>query len=363
MKTGLANDLRIIGAITAKDMWEALKNRTTLSAILISILMVFMYRSLPALTMDSPALNVLVYDAGSTTYWEALEESAELSVYGPYSTQSLMERQLTKGVTPELGLVIPEDFDQQLSEAGQIELKGYVMNWVSDADVSELVQDVEGILERVVGHPIHVVTEGNEVYPQGDEFGYPLLYSIGLVIGILMLGMIMTPNLMMEERQARTIDALLISPVRNTHLLIGKALTGIFFCLILVLIGVFFSGGLILHGWLFTGAAVAGSLFSVALGLLFGLLFKTRQQMTVWVFFLCFPLMLPLFLSWMEGLIPENVIAFMRWIPTVAMGRIFKASFNEHANLANFGIAAIVVLVSALVTLACVGWVLQRSDR
>jgi ABC-2 type transport system permease protein len=363
MKQNLGQHLRILGAITAKDMVEALKTRTTLSVILISMLMVFLYRSLPALTADSPAMNLLVYDAGSTTYWDALEDSMEFKVYGPFPTQSLMVQELVTGVSPELGIVIPEDFDRQLNEGNEIELMGYVMSWVRDADRSVLVDEAEGLLERVSGHPVRVVIEGNEIYPRGDAFGYPMLYSIGLVVGVLMLGMIMTPNLMMEERQSKTIDALLISPIRNTHLVIGKALTGIFYCMILVLIGAIFSGGLILHLWLFIVAGIVGSLFSVAVGLLFGTLFETRQQMTLWVFLLSFPLMLPLFLTWMEGLIPDNVIAFLKWIPSVEMGSLFRASFSENAGLANYGVAIVVVVGSALALIACVGWVLRRADR
>jgi ABC-type transport system involved in multi-copper enzyme maturation permease subunit len=363
MKQNLGQHLRILGAITAKDMVEAVRNRTTLSAILISMLMVFLYRSLPVLTSDSAVSNLLVYDAGSTSYWDVLEDSTEINVHGPYPTERLMIHDMTTGVTPELGIVIPEDFDQQVSGGIEVELMGYVMNWVRDEDVSELVNDAEGLFARVIGHPIRIITAGNEVYPQGDKFGYPMLYSIGVVIGVLMLGMIMTPNLMLEERKAKTMDALLVSPVRSAHLVIGKALTGIFYCMILVLIAAIFSGGLILHWWLFIVAGVVGSLFSVAVGLLFGTLFKTRQQMSVWVFFFSFPLMLPLFLTWMEGLIPETVIAVLKWIPTVAMGRIFRVSFTESADLSNYGLAFVVVFVSAVVVLAIVGWVLRRSDR
>lgn len=363
MKMRLVDNLRIIGAITLKDMVEALKNKTTLSVIVISALMVILYRALPAFTSDSPASILMIYDAGNTTYWEALEASTELKVYGPFSTQTLMERELARGVSPELGLVIPEDFDQQLNAGGEIELMGYVMNWVRDEDVSGLVDDAEVLFARVVGHPIRVDTEGNEVYPQGDEFGYPMLYSIGLVIGILMVGTTMTPNLMMEERQAKTIDALLISPVTKTHLVIAKALTGIFYCIILAVIGAIFSGGLVLHWWLFIVASIVASLFSVAVGLLFGTIFKTRQQLTAWAFFLSFPLMLPLFLTWMKGLVPDALIGILNWVPSVEMGKIFRVSFSEKVYLANYGLAMLVVLGSALALFACVGWVLRRADR
>jgi ABC-type polysaccharide/polyol phosphate export permease len=133
--------------------------------------------------------------------------------------------------------------------------------------------------------------------------------------------------------------------------------------MILAAIGAIFSSGLVLHWWLFILASILGSLFSVAVGLFFGTLFRTRQQLTIWVFIFSFPLMLPLFLTWMKGLVPDTVIAILKWIPSVAMGRIFRSSFAENAYLANYGLETVIVVGSALVLYAIVGWVLRRSDR
>jgi ABC-2 type transport system permease protein len=363
MMSNMSQDLRIIAAIAAKDMWEALKNRTTLSVLVMSLLMVLLYRFLPDLTSDDPTLHLLVYDAGNTAHWDALEASYDPQVFGPYPTQRLMASDLAKGVTPELGMVIPEDFDEMVLGSGDVAVMGYVMSWVGESTAAEMVTAAEALLTDVAERPVRVLTAGNEIYPQAEGFGYPMLYSIGLVIGVLMVGVTMTPNLMMEEREAKTIDALLISPAGNRHLVIGKALTGIFYCLIMAAIGALLSGGLILHWWLFTLAAIVGSLFSVAFGLLLGTFFKSRQQLTAWAFFLSFPLMLPLFLTWMKGLIPDTVIAILEWVPSVAMGKIFRASFAETSILAAYGLEMTLVLGCALLLFAIVAWLLRRSDR
>jgi hypothetical protein len=124
MKSSLSENLRIIWAITAKDMLEALKNRTTLSVVVIALLMVITYRYFPSLTMGSSSSNLLVYDAGPSSYWAALDasEDPEAEVHGPYPTQRMMEHDLRKGFVPELGLVIPEDFDQQVAAGAEVEL-------------------------------------------------------------------------------------------------------------------------------------------------------------------------------------------------------------------------------------------------
>ncbi len=363
MKSSLGENLRIISAITAKDILEALKNRTTLSALVISPLMVGLYRYLPALTMGSSTLNILVYDPGRTSYWNALEESADPEVYGPYPTQSLMEYDLAKGFTPELGLVIPEDFDQKVADGDNVELDGYVMHWVSDAQAVEMISAAEDLISDVVGQPVRIVTEGNTVYSRAEGIGFALWYALGIVIGMLMIGISLVPNLMIEERQAKTIDALLISPASSSHVVIGKALTGIFYCLTIAVVAVFFSGSLVVHWWLFVLAAVVGSLLSVAIGLLMGTGFKDRQQLVAWGFFLSFPLLLPLFLSWMKGLIPDPVLSVLQSVPTVALAKIFRVSFAEQALLGSFGLELALVLGTAVLLLAGVGWLMRRSDR
>jgi ABC-type polysaccharide/polyol phosphate export permease len=363
MKSSLRENLRIVWTITAKDVIEALKNRATLSALVISLLMVAFYRYLPALTMGSSTQNVLIYDAGSTSYWDALEESTDPVVYGPYPTQSLMEYDLSKGFTPELGVVIPEEFDQQLAEGSEIELDGYVMHWVGDAQAAEMIDAAEGLIAGVIGQSVRILTEGNTVYSRADGIGFALWYALGIVIGMLMIGISLVPNLMIEERHAKTIDALLISPARSGHVVIGKALTGMFYCMIIVVVAAIFSGSLVVHWWVFVLAAVVGSLLSVSIGLLMGTGFKDRQQLIAWGFFLSFPLLLPVFLSWMTGLIPDAVIAVLQWVPTVAMAKVFRVSFTEHALLGSYGLELALVLGSALALFALVGWMVRRSDR
>lgn len=77
----LREDLRIVWAITAKDITDALKNRTTLSVLLTTLFIIVVYRFLPALEGGGDLTNVLVYDAGSSTLAASLEESLHLQVY------------------------------------------------------------------------------------------------------------------------------------------------------------------------------------------------------------------------------------------------------------------------------------------
>ena len=113
-----------------------------------------------------------------------------------------MKKFLSRGETPELGLVIPTGFDQSL-EAGQpLPLQGYVLNWVTAEQARELESQVEGEIARLVGQPVNIQMDGNVVYMTSTSDGYlgfQWAWALGLVV--IMIGLTSIPHLMMEEKK------------------------------------------------------------------------------------------------------------------------------------------------------------------
>jgi len=70
---GLRKHARIVGAISAKDLLEALKNKNTIAVILTAVVMVFVYRGLPILESRGELPRVLVYDEGESVLVPLLE--------------------------------------------------------------------------------------------------------------------------------------------------------------------------------------------------------------------------------------------------------------------------------------------------
>jgi hypothetical protein len=363
MASRTGENLRIIWAITRKDIVDGLKNKTTVSVGVISLLMVIFFRYVPSVMGEGSSSNLLVYDAGSFSLWTELEQSETPPVYGPYPTQRAMEYDLTRSFVPELGIVLPADLNEQLQTGSDVILEAYVMHWLGASKTAEIVQIAEDLLSSITGHSVSITIDGNTVYSNTDQPGFGLICSLGLVIGILMVGMSFTPNLMFEEKQAKTLEALRITPAQSGHVVIAKGLTGVFYCVLVAVVGAVFYSSLMNHWGLFIVAVLIGSFFSVGIGLLMGVGFEDRQQLMTWGFFLNIPLMLPLFLSWMRGLIPDPVLEFLQWIPTVALGKIFRVSFSENALLSSFGVELALVVGCALVIMIAVGWLLRRSDR
>jgi len=152
--------LRVIWAIAAKDIADAVKNRTTLSVLLSMLFLVGVYRALPALENMGQTPNVLVYDAGNSALVTLMENSQAFELWTGYRSEAHMKEKLASGQAPELGLVIPVDLDS----GGEVTLQGYVLYWVDEDDAAALKRLVEEEISRLLDRPVSIHLEGNVVY-------------------------------------------------------------------------------------------------------------------------------------------------------------------------------------------------------
>ena len=325
-KIGWRENTRIILAITSKDIREALKNKNTITIILTSLLMVIFYRMMPTLLIGSEPPNLFVYDAGNSALVAYLENNSTFDVH-TYSSEESMARHLANSQMPDLGLVIPTNFDRSLEAGGEVALRGYVMYWVNKDEATALRHTLEGELSQMLGKPVSLQMEGNLVYhlPESDGIGVQAGFSLLFVV--LMFGLSLIAHLMLEEKQTHTIDALLVSPASAGQVVTPKALTGLFYCLLGASIALFINRDLVIHWWLAIFTVLIGSLFTSSLGLWMGNQIEDRGQLTLWSWVFLVPLLIPVFLSLLAGLVPANLIQVFQFIPTVVMFNLFRTSF------------------------------------
>jgi ABC-2 type transport system permease protein len=361
----LRESLRIIWAIAAKDIGDAMKNKHTIGIILTTLALVLIYRLIPQFTevsgLSSP--TVLIYDEGDSTLVEALEESPALEAY-EFGSQTIMERELAFGGDKnELAMVIPAHFDETLDAGGQPVLDGYVLHWLSETQIKEIQGLVEGEVERWAGKRIRIDLEGNVVYSLPDSFGFPVWGSLSIMYVVLMIGVTLTPHLMLEEKQNKSIDALLVSPASSSHIVIGKALTGLFYCFTGAAIALALNAILVTHWWLVILTVILGSLFSTSLGLLLGTIFEARQQLTVWTMPVFAVLLIPVFIAILPRLLPQKVLDILAFIPTIAMEKLIRTSFSGTVAFSQIGLSLAIIAGYALLLFVLIRWALQRSNR
>jgi ABC-2 type transport system permease protein len=362
MNVKVRSGMRVVLAIAVKDITDAIKNKSILSQIFTLAFIIVLYRFLPSLSNGDANPKLALYDAGSSRLVQDLKESTDFNLIETTSRTAL-EDYVENRDTVVLGLVLPDNFNQWSGAGEGIDLEGYVVHWASDSEVAEVESFFEEELSEWAGVPVRIHTDGNIVYTKPDSRGLGFLTSLSAVLVMVIAGAFIVPLLMLEEKQNRTLDALLVSPADPVLVVIGKALSGGFYCLLAVAAVFVLYHALIVHWGLALLAALLGMHFVVGVGLLLGSVFEMKQQLTLWGFIVINILGVPLFLSLMDELLPTGIAAILHAVPTVALMKVIRVSFSKEATLAIIGPEMALVLGSTVLILAAVAWIVRRSDR
>jgi hypothetical protein len=333
-----------------------------LSTILSVLFMMVVYRMLPSLENANIPPRLALYDAGQSRLVTELENNLEFDVIS-LDSHADMERYVGDKDIVMLGLTLPDQFDQRLASDEPIDLEGYVVHWASKEAAAEVQTFFEERLMEIAGRPVHINIAGNTVFTQKNSRGYAMLAALSVVFAITMVSTSLVPHIMLEERHTKTIDALLVSPASPSQVVLGKAVTGLFYCLTAAAVTFVLNLTLVNQWGLAVLAAVLGSLFAVALGLLLGSTIANRGQLTLWAWVLLAPLLGAPLLTVLVDVLPASLITALGWVPTVALSRLLRLSFSDSAPLAQVGPEVALMVGWIVPTLIAVVWLVRRSDR
>jgi ABC-2 type transport system permease protein len=322
--------------------------------------MIVLYRYMPALTAEEGPPALLVYDAGNPVMMALLEDSPAVDLF-TYESETQMLYYLSNGEQPELGLVIHAGFDQQIQAGTTLTLQGYMLHFFTKEQVSDLTRYMQDEFEYLIGEPVTIKIEPIELQP--DTHGITILASMGFGFVILMVGMIAIPHMMLEEKQHKTMEAMLISPANSLHIVISKALTGLILTVVIFVGSLFLFRYVIVHWGLAMMAGFLGALFAVSFGLLLGILVDTRQQLVLWAWVGLIPIFFPMILSIMDDLLPEWLILIFKWVPSSGLMRALRSSMVGEPPGAFYVPQLALLLVSATLVFAIDIWLIRRMDR
>jgi ABC-type Na+ efflux pump permease subunit len=259
-------------------------------------------------------------------------------------------------------LQIPADFAQVTASGGQLELQGYVC-WNKRHQVSEIQPKLEEILSQSISKPVTIHIEGNIVYPPTDGVLALSLATINSVLMILMMGIFLVPSLLFEEKETKTMQALLVSPASIGQVVIGKALAGLFYILVTAVMIFAISWVDVIHWDMVILFVAGGGLFSVAMGLLLGSIFEKQQDMVGWTIALLLLLVGAIMVKMLGIELPALLESILPWVPSVALAEICRAAFSETVNINQVLTNLWIILAVSLPIYAIVVWKVQRSDR
>ena len=364
-KINVTERMRIIWAIAAKDIVDAIKNRTVITIVLGMATMMLSAQAFPLLLKLSGTPRTIVYDAGAPPDGTSPLISA-MAKDGRYRITEVDSRQAMEDALSDLnaevlGLVIPIGFEPAIESGAEGELEGYVV-WSRRSAADELATEMEQYLATLLGRPMRIETEGRLVYPPPEGVGSQGLLAAVLSLILVTTGGFLVPYLIFEEKQTHTMDALLVSPAGASDITIGKALAGMVYCLVAMAVVLAFNYSNVVAWGIVVLAVLTGALLAVGVGLLLGSGFETAQQVGAWSIIPIMLLMAPVMLATL-GNLPPVLDSMLPWMPTIALGNLFLLSFSGSATLARALPDLALVLAWSLPLYAAVIWLVRRSDR
>lgn len=355
-------NLGVIGAITRKDVVDAIRNRYLLTALITPLFVALLFRILLPGINSKSILTVVVHDSGNSAMVAELRNLPQIGIVNATSaeaTQSEVEKRKAIG-----GLVVPANFDADVAAGKQPELTIYVNNKKSAFEQAAFRRLLNQQVRALVKQPeparlnwIDVDKEASEDSRGGlglEQMLVPLL----LIMTLGMIGAMVVPLLLVEEKEKRTLDFLLASPASLKEIVAGKALTGVAYTVLIAGLLLIINSRLVGNWPLTLLAILLGLVFVVAIGLVMGSLLNNVMQVNTWASTVLILLLVPSFPS--LGL-PGAVDTAMRFIPTYYLSEALKLSLAGSASSRIWGHLA-VLLLSTVVAFSAAVWALRRRQ-
>lgn len=361
----------VILAIARKDILDALRNARLLIIVLMpigfSILYGYLFRD------TSTKTEIVLHSPETSALAAQLDQMPNVSLFSVDSPQAV-ETTLEKEKAA-LGLVLPVGFDEGLHAGTRPTLEMIYPEAPEEAQSARLL--VLETLEVLSGRESVVEVDERQLHPQtqeereaASEQPMSFLNQVGLqgyfvilwvMMAITMNGAFLVPTLLVEEKEKKTLDAVLVAPTTYTGVVIGKVLVGMIYSLLSAFVVMGLNQG-------FTGdipfavtTIIVGSLALSLIGLLIGGLIENMTSLNTWGSFIILPLMIPGFLAGvpLDSISPALSVP-LQAIPTfqVVRGLALAMQGRGIETRSSLGILGI----QCLLLFGAVVWSLRRRE-
>ncbi len=363
---------RAVWAIARKDALDLLLNKSTLGGLLFPILLSLVWL-LISKVIGNRATDMLVYNPGGSGVVQAAMaafpspevtqggSAGEIAAaFGPTGTQ--------KATRYAVGLVVPADFDNGLRAGTHPQLRLYLNGDSLNAQTEALVQAAIANYGRALANvqpPVDLTTtvinppSNTNAGVELQGFYAPLALLLSLAVGTTFV-----PQLLIEEKEKKTLRMLMVTPASFEDVLLGKLLVVLVYQLILSGVVLAILGAFTGQVALFLLYALLGGCFSLALGLLFGAVFDTvSAAVAVEGPVILIYIIAGIFVGPLGQLLSNSpVIRIAKVLPTYY---IAEGAYNASQKLGSIGSNMLdmgVVICSAIALLVVSTWVLRRQS-
>lgn len=157
-------------------------------------------------------------------------------------------------------------------------------------------------------------------------------------------------------------EALLVSPATPAQVILGKAMAGLFY---IVLVGALFfalNGAYVVSWGLAVLAFCTIALLGIGVALLLGGLIQSTQQLSLWGVFIVVIFLIPtMFVN--EPFLASWLKSILVWFPTTAIAKLIQFSLSSGAPLDQLALNVGIAFAGIILVYTLLVWRVRRSDR
>jgi len=265
------------GILLGKELTQGYKSFFFGWAILgpIAISLVF---SLLIGTIFSEQPKLGVYDEGSSQMIVLLEEAESVNIKHFVSGGEL--KQATENGSVDMGILLPAGFDNSIIGGQAVDISAYI--WGESLAKSRLVipAAIADATRQVAGQEVPVNIESltlgdEETIPWSDRI-LPFIVLIAIVMG----GMIVPASSLIEEKQKKTLYAVIVSPASITDVFVSKGIMGVILSMVMGIIILLMNQVFGANPLLLLVIMLLGAILASMVGLLMGTFLKDLNSLT-----------------------------------------------------------------------------------
>ncbi len=300
--------LKRVGILLGKELWQGPKNFIFVWALVMPIIISLVVSLIfGTLFSEKPKLGV-VDEGGSQLV--AMAEQLPSVITKEYGSVPEI-KQAVEGGAVDVGMVLPADFDSSVMQGEETELTTYI--WGESLAKNRIILGVTiaNLIRELTGQEapveIEAITLGDEVsIPWSDR-----LLPFIVLMAVFMGGLLLPAASVIEEKEKKTLEALVITPASVGDVFIAKGLMGIILSLFMGVVILVLNQTFGTEPALLILVLALGAIMAAEIGLLCGALMKDITTLfAVWklggilLFGPAFVYMFPQIPQWIGRLFP-----------------------------------------------------------
>jgi len=330
-------------AMFMKDLKTSIKNRTILIIILIPIIMSLIFNIIYSSASNS-IFPIAIHDEGNNSNFIEYLKSIKIYDITIVDSDEQAKNRVLNG-NAIAAMVIPEEFADDVKSGAKPSLSILV-----DTNNMKSLTFLQSYKEVIYGYlrldnPINITLKTAGLTNSLSSIPTWLVFSI-IFVGITIL-----PNILTAEKEKKTLDAILISPMSEKEVIVGKTLFGLLLTLIVTFLILLLNNAFTGNVPLMLLLILLGSIVFIGIGLLIASITDNYSTATV----LSTLIMTPMFLLTYLGNAIKGMDVIMHLIPsTYLLNGINEAISNNEQNIFTqiLALMGFIVIIYVLIILA-----------